>query len=100
MDLMSDEDLPAQAKVVAEQMEEVMDDPGFQKQVERVAEPMLAIVSDAEKMREVMADPSVQEKVSRISEQMHALLEEPCNTQQVSPQKKSLASFLLAHSQH
>merc|ERR1712224_1125254 len=91
---MADEDLQERVKLVTEEMKAVMADTSFQKQAERVSQPIKAMIADAKEMRDAMADPSFQEEAQRLGEQMQALLAE--QQQLASPQKKSLASLLLA----
>jgi len=90
VELMSDENFKQDVQTAFEQVQAVMADPKFQTHAKRVAEPALAMMAEAKQMQEVMASPSFQREAERVGEQMQALV------QQVSPQRKSLASLLLA----
>jgi len=92
VEMMADENFQEDAKAAFEQIKAVIADPKFQTNAKRIAEPMLAMMAEAKQMSEMMASPSFQQEAQRVGEQMQALAE------QVSPQRQSLASLLLAAS--
>jgi acyl carrier protein len=90
-ELIEKEDLQEQLTAAVEEIRAVMAEPDFQFAAKRVTHPLQVMAAEAIQVGKVMSDPSFQLEADRLEAEMRAVLERP-----VTPQRKSLASLLLA----